>query len=102
MKPRFATGICVLGLLIVAWADNSQAEAVRFEITRREPFAAGESFGATGAYEIIAGRVHFALDPKLPQNANVVDLPLATRNDAGKVEFWADLFVLTPADPTKG
>jgi len=87
---------------VVCWASFAQAEAVRFEITRREPFANGESFGQTGPYETIVGRVYFALDPELRQNRAVVDLPLAPRNELGKVEFWADLFILAPADSTKG
>ena len=98
MRTRF----CLCLLVVVSWASSVFAEAVRFEITRREPFANGEAFGAAGSYERIVGRVHFALDPGLRQNAGVVDLPLAPRNDSGRVEFWADLFILTPADPSKG
>lgn len=98
------TGIyCGFGLLLaVGGATRAQAELVRFEITRREPFAAGESFGTTGPYEIIAGRVHYALDPLLHQNQTVVDLSLAPRNAQGKVEFWADLFLLAPTDLSRG
>ncbi len=89
-------------ILTCLWIAPVSAEVVRFEIIRREPFANGVSFGAGGAYEKIVGRVHFALDPSLRQNAAIVDLNLAARNNAGKVEFWADLFLLTPADPATG
>lgn len=101
MKKRFVARFC-LCLLAIGITVGAQAEAVRFEITRREPFAGGAVFGTAGAYEVIAGRVYFALDPNLRQNKAVVDLPLAPRNDAGKVEFWADLFILAPADPAQG
>lgn len=101
MKRRTVAQVCAC-LLVAGWAAIAQAEAVRFEITRREPFAGGETFGTTGPYEVIAGRVYFEMDPKLRQNLAVVDLPLAARNDKGKVEFWADLFILAPADPAKG
>lgn len=89
-------------ILTCLWFAPVSAEVVRFEIIRREPFANGVSFGAGGSYEKIVGRVHFALDPSLRQNAEIVDLNLAARNNAGKVEFWADLFILTPADPATG
>ena len=78
------------------------AEVTRFEITRREPFAEGAAFGDVGAYERIAGRVHFALDPDLPQNRDVIDLNLAPRNERGRVELFADLLILAPKDRSKG
>ena len=33
---------------------------VRLNIERREPFAGGDSFGDTGPYERLFGKVHFA------------------------------------------
>lgn len=93
---------CSCLLAAVFWGSVLHAEAVRFEITRREPFASGETYGTVGAYEKITGRVHFTLDPELRQNASVVDLKKAPRNAAGDVEFWADLYILTPADAAKG
>ncbi|MBS0203878.1 MAG: hypothetical protein JSS49_13315 [Planctomycetes bacterium] len=98
MDARFGFGL----LVFISLASSVSAEVVRFEITRREPFAHVELFGDVGPYETIVGRVHYALDPQLRQNSGVVDLTLAPRNDAGKVEFWADLFILTPADPARG
>jgi len=79
----------------------ASAEVVKFEILRREPFAEGKSFGETGPYEKIVGRVHYALDPDLKANAGVVDLKLATRNAAGKVAFHGDLYLLAPKDPSR-
>ena len=78
------------------------AEVTRFEITQREPFADGKAFGAVGAYERIAGRVHFELDPELPQNQHVIDLKLAPRNERGRVELSADLLILAPVELSKG
>jgi Alpha/beta hydrolase domain len=89
-------------LAFLLWCSLSRAELIRFEITQREPFAEGLSFGDVGPYEKIAGRAFFALDPSLRQNHNVIDLKLAPRNEKGRVEFWADLYFLAPADPTKG
>ena len=92
----------LIGLFTLIIVSTSQAAVVRFEVTRREPFANGESFGSTGRYERIIGRVHFAIDPNRRQNAEIVDLSLAPRNSRGEVEFWADLFILAPIDPAKG
>src|SRR5579862_5694788 len=54
-----------------------------------------------GGYERIAGKVYFAVDPKLPANRAIVDIDLAPRNAAGLVEFSADLLVLRPKDAAK-
>ncbi len=73
----------VIFVTLVSWLLSSPlaAEVTRFEITAREPFASGQAFGEVGAYERIVGRVHFELDPDLPQNQNVIDLKLAPRNE---------------------
>ena len=49
----------------------------------------------------MAGKVYFAVDPKLPANRSIVDIDLAPRNAAGLVEFSADLLVLRPKDAAK-
>ena len=95
-------GLCWMFVFVLSWAAPVRAELVRFEITQREPFAEGHSFGEVGPYEKIVGRAYFALDPNLRQNEAVVDLKLAPQNAAGRVEFWADLCILAPADPAKG
>ncbi len=96
-----STWLTILFVLLTA-AVSARAEVVRFEITQREPFAEGQSFGEVGPYERIIGKVYYAIDPKLPENQNIVDLPLAARNEQGRVEFGADLFILAPKDLSKG
>lgn len=54
-----------------------------------------------GGYEHVVAKVHFAVDPKLPQNRIIADIDLAPRNAAGLVEFSADLDILKPRDPAK-
>jgi photosystem II stability/assembly factor-like uncharacterized protein len=78
------------------------AELTRFEILEREAFADGQSFGEVGAYERIKGRVHYELDPEALANRNVIDLKLAPRNEQGKVELSADLYILAPKELNKG
>jgi hypothetical protein len=92
----------LLVVLIAIQCQCVNAELVSFEITGRDSFADGKSFGDVGPYNRIFGRVHYELDPDLPQNENVIDLKLAPRNSRGRVELAADFFILTPKDPAKG
>ncbi|MGD9905530.1 MAG: alpha/beta hydrolase domain-containing protein [Vicinamibacterales bacterium] len=78
------------------------AGVTRLEILRREVVLQGRAFGAAGAYEKLVGRVHFALDPRRPQNRGIVDLSLAPKNAQGLVEFSADFYLLKPVDPGRG
>jgi len=101
LRPAFY-GAAWLAALWLGAAGSVFAEVVRIEITERSPFAGGQSYGATGAYERIAGRLHLEVDPDDPANATIHDLSRAPRNDQGKVAFWSDFFILAPADPEKG
>lgn len=94
----------VFTITFVSWllVGPLAAELTRFEILTREPFADGQKFGSVGEYERIKGRVYYELDPELPQNQNVVDLKLAPRNKAGRVELSADVLILAPKDLSKG
>ena len=78
------------------------AEVTGVEITSRADVQNGAAFGDTGAYELLTGRVHIAVDPKNPRNQVVADLDKAPRNAAGKVELSADLSILKPKDAAKG
>jgi hypothetical protein len=96
MKP------ITIALLLAATATAADARVTRIEITKREPFAAAQAFGSTGAYEKIVGRYHGALDPAHPLNAAIVDLDKAPRNAQGQVEYTADFYILKPVDLAKG
>jgi hypothetical protein len=91
-----------VALIFMAMTAAAEARVTRIEIVKREPFAAGQIFGATGAYEKIVGRYHGALDPAHPLNATIVDLDKAPRNAAGLVEYSADFYILKPVDLAKG
>ncbi len=80
----------------------ASAGLVRVEVGERVPFAGGMSFGRSGAYELVEGRLFFEADPKDPANARITDLALAPVNDRGQVEYWADFTLLYPTDPAKG
>ena len=72
------------------------------EITNRTSFASGESFGDVGAYELLEGTAHYAVDPLHARNKGITDLNLAPRNSAGKVEFSADFAMLRPVNIDRG
>src|SRR4051794_9334331 len=89
-------------LFCLACPALAQAEVTSLTIVKREPFAGGKSFGAeVGSYEQITGIVRFAIDPKDKANLDIVDLALAPRNKQDKVEFEADVCILTPKDRSK-
>lgn len=69
---------------------------VEWEVRRREPYAGGTSFGDLGSFEIVEGRVHYAVEPDDPRNAEIVDLALAPRSGDGTVRFAGDFTFIAP------
>lgn len=94
----------IRNLLLVAllFALPAAARVTSVRIDKVEPFAGGQSFGDTGPYERVIGVAKGELDPTDPRNAGIVGLAQAPRNAAGKVEYETDIFLLRPADPSKG
>lgn len=86
----------------LALAGPAFAEVARIDVTRREPFAGGMSFGQAGPYEKITGRLHYRVDPRNPANARIVDLTKAPRDADGMVVFSGEFILLKPVDPAKG
>ena len=78
------------------------AEVTKVEISRREDVLGGRSFGTTGAYEKLFGKVYYAVAPDNPHNKIIVDLDKAPRDASGRVEFSSDLILIRPKDPAKG
>lgn len=74
---------------------------MRVDITSRETFAAGASFGSAGAYERLTGVAHGEVDPVDPRNAGIINLDKAERNANGKIEYETDFFILRPIDAAK-
>ena len=71
---------------MLLFANVAEARVTRIEITRHEPFAGGQGFGAVGAYEKLVGRFYGELDPAAAPNGGIVDLGKAPRNVKGMVE----------------
>ena len=72
------------------------------EITHRTSFASGQRFGDVGAYELLKGTAHYAVDPSHARNQGITDLDLAPRNSGGRVEFSADFAMLQPLNIDRG
>jgi hypothetical protein len=85
--------LCVAFALL--FAAPAFAEVTRVEILSRADLT-------FAGYEKIVGRVFFAVDPKDPRNAVVVDLDKAPRNAAGKVEFSSDFYIVRPKSGGNG
>lgn len=94
---------CTLAALIFLLApEASLARVERLEITAIESFADGRSFGKTGPYEKIRGRLHYAIDPQARANQDVVDLEFAPRDSDGLVRFSGEFMILRPRLPDRG
>jgi hypothetical protein len=74
----------------------------QLEITSRRSLANGRKFGDVGEYEEVVGILRFAVDPNHEANSRITDINLAPRNDAGLVEFAADVHVMRPVEASKG
>lgn len=75
---------------------------IAVDITYRQPYAAGQAFGNTGAYERIDGVLTYAVDPEHVANQPIIDLELAPRDEQGQVQFRSDFSLLTPQIPAQG
>ncbi len=78
-----------------------QAEVTRVEVTSVKPWLGGRALGKAGAYELVQGRIHFAVDPASPANRSITDIALAPRNAEGRVEFSSDFVIVRPRDPAR-
>ncbi|MEO8050827.1 MAG: alpha/beta hydrolase domain-containing protein [Acidobacteriota bacterium] len=101
---RLAMRLAFAGILFAACgAVPAYARVKKVQITAKEsPTFGGYSWPDVGQYEKIVGKAFGELDPKDPKNAVIVDLQLAPKNAAGKVEYSFDFYILKPIDLAKG
>jgi len=123
---RISSFVIAAVVFFAMLADPAAARVTRIEVLERVPLANGMAFGEVGAYEIIRGRLHYAVSPDNPHNQAVVDLQLAgqgrlredlsaiidgqlveayggdPRNDQGEVVFTGDFQLLKPIDLKRG
>ena len=100
---RIARSFLFSAIFVVCLVVPAAARVKKIQITAKEsPTFGGYSWPGVGQYEKIVGKAFGELDPNDPKNAVIVDLALAPRNAAGKVEYSFDFYILKPIDLTKG
>jgi Alpha/beta hydrolase domain len=98
---RRPLGLILLLFSLALTALPLSARVLRLEITSRIDVLNGKEFGEAGAYERIAGRVHFSLPLANPHNLRIVDLANAVNLKNGEVEFSSDFIAIRPKDAHK-
>src|SRR6266581_8282954 len=95
---------CVLVAAAAIYATApAHARVKKIQITSKQsPAFGGYSWPGVGQYEKIVGKAFGELDPKDPKNKIILDLHLAPRNAAGRVEYAFDFYILKPIDLSKG
>ena len=72
--------LIAIALLAGSITNEAHARINRIQITRIEsPTFEGASFGSTGRYEKLVGRVFGEVDPSDPQDALITDIGLAPK-----------------------
>ncbi len=89
-------------LALTAFSLPVTAEVVQVVVESREPFAGGAEFGDVGPYEVVTGRLHYAVDPGHAANTRIVDIQYAPLEPDGRVHFSGDFCLLKPLDLTRG
>jgi hypothetical protein len=87
-------------LLLIALPGYSRV--VRVEITSRADVLNRKSFGDSGSYERLVGRVYFSVAISNPHNQRIVDITNATTLKNNEVEFSSDFVAIRPKDTRKG
>jgi hypothetical protein len=99
---RASTGSALLAAAILFCATAADARITKIQIVSRGPAFGGFSFPGVGPYERIVGKGFGEIRPADRHNHPIVDVDLALRNAAGKVEYSFDFYILKPADLRKG
>lgn len=86
--------LLLLFLLFLTASIPLRAAVEQVEIIRREEVKGTD-------YELITGKLHFAIDPKLPGNALISDIALAATNAEGMVRFTSDMCLWSPKSPDR-
>src|SRR5581483_6202885 len=100
MSTRSLTFVPALAALLMV-ANVAQARVTHITISKTMPAFQGQTFGKTGAYEIVKGIATGEIDPSDRRNAVITDIQFAPRNANGKVAYRTTFSILKPVDPTK-
>ncbi len=91
-----------LATMLVLLTGTAQAAVTGIDIDQRFVVAAGKHFGDTGPYELVKGRLRFAVTPGAAANERIVDLHLAPTDGRGRVTFTAECLLVKPGFPERG
>ncbi len=100
MKTTIHLLLVFLGFLCCG--QDLLARVTRVEITSRADVLDGKSFGESGAYERITGRVYFSVAVDNIHNRGIVDLANAVNLQNGEVEFSAEFVAVRPKTASRG
>jgi hypothetical protein len=70
-------------VMLLAAPTSVYADVVRLAVKSRTEPLAGRSFGATGPYEKLSGRIYFAVDPRNGVNQIITDVDKAPEDAEG-------------------
>jgi hypothetical protein len=96
MLKRIALLACVLA------SPLAYAEVLSVDVTSRQPWVGGKTFGQVGAYEVLRGTVHYAIDPRSTSARDIADIRYAPKNARGLVEYSGPFVIIRPVDATRG
>jgi len=80
----------------------TRAEVTRVEISSRQDVLGGKSFGTIGAYEKLAGKVYFAVDPNNQRNKIIADIDKHPGTAKGKWNSPPTCSFSGQRDPSRG
>ncbi len=99
-RMRLREGFCSLLVALALVSSPLEARVRRVEISSRTDVLQGRTFGDTGSYERIVGRIYFSVAVSSPHNRRIVDLNNAVNLKNCEVEFSAD-FMAIRASPSR-
>ena len=99
---RFLKLLIYLSLILTATSIDAYSNIIKIQIASTQPAFNGKSFGSVGTYQVLKGKAYGEVDPNSPRNALITDIQLAPRNARGMVEYSMDIYMLKPADLSKG
>ena len=99
MQTRFAHLLLAATVFALLTPGSGFAQITKMELEIVEsPALRGQAFGVVGQYERLRGVAHGEVDPDDPRHAGIVNLKRAPRNEAGKVEYIAEIEIYRPVD----
>jgi Alpha/beta hydrolase domain len=100
--PRLVGVVLCSVVAALASAGDADARITKLTVANKvSPAYNGQTFGAAGQYETLAGTLTGEVDPNDQRNAIIQDLALAPRNARGMVEYTSTFFLTKPIDMAK-